>query len=381
MKQKSVLKSLMALVIVLTMCFTLFSFGSSAVSLDLRGSIALRALDRETKEPVSGAVFRLYMFAAAYEKDGNINYIYTEEFKDNGMDMGNFSDAYLPIHLMAYAQLKGIAYIEKATDSTGKVQFTDLPCGAYLVVPAGVKDGYLNPSPFIVTVPMMDSEKREWVYHIDASPKIEADKDGSTEKTYISVKKQWQGTGKHPDSITVTLLKDGVAVETVILSAVNNWYHRWDNLEKKHAWSVVESIVPDGYKVSYDFSQMSVVITNTDEDDEDETTTNPDDTTKPSDYTNPDDTTSPDDTTGPDDTTSPDDITNPGDTTTTQTTTNPTGTTKPTGTTESTTKPEELIDTGQLNWPVPVFSVAGLLLFSIGWAMLNLGKKEEEDIA
>ena len=222
---------------------------------------------------------------------------------------------------------------------------------------------------------MLDSEKNQWVYHIDASPKIEADKDGSTEKTYISVKKQWQGTGKHPDSITVTLIKDGVVVESVILSAANNWYHRWDDLEKKHAWSVVESMVPEGYKVSYNFSQMSVIITNTDEDDEDETTTNPDDTTTPSDSTSPDDTTS------SDDTTSPDDTTNPGDTTTTPTTAKPTGTTKPTGPTESTTKPEELIDTGQLNWPVPVFSVAGLLLFSIGWAMLNLGKREEEEKA
>ena len=47
-------------------------------------------------------------------------------------------------------------------------------------------------------------------------------------------------------------------------------------------------------------------------------------------------------------------------------------------TTESTTKPEELIKTGQLNWPVPIFTIVGLLLFSTGWAMLNLGKKEEE---
>ena len=46
--------------------------------------------------------------------------------------------------------------------------------------------------------------------------------------------------------------------------------------------------------------------------------------------------------------------------------------------TESTTKKEELIHTGQLNWPVPVFSIAGLLLFSIGWAILNWDKKDEE---
>ena len=49
-------------------------------------------------------------------------------------------------------------------------------------------------------------------------------------------------------------------------------------------------------------------------------------------------------------------------------------TTKP----EDTTIPDELIETGQLNWPVPVFAIAGMLLFSIGWAVLNFGKKEIE---
>ena len=57
---------------------------------------------------------------------------------------------------------------------------------------------------------------------------------------------------------------------------------------------------------------------------------------------------------------------------------------KPTNPDEPTTNPskpdddDDLADTGQLNWPIPVFAIAGLLLFSIGWAMLNFGKKESE---
>ena len=34
-----------------------------------------------------------------------------------------------------------------------------------------------------------------------------------------------------------------------------------------------------------------------------------------------------------------------------------------------------LIQTGQLNWPVPVLAVSGILLFSLGWAMVNLRDK------
>ena len=91
---------------------------------------------------------------------------------------------------------------------------------------------------------------------------------------------------------------------------------------------MVESEIPDGFKVSYESSSNSVKIINT--------------------GASVTGTTSPDEkpvTTHPD---------------------------------EPTTEPDELIDTGQFNWPVPVFSIAGLLLFSIGWAMLHIGKKDEE---
>lgn len=363
----NIAKKAIAMLIISSMCFTLFSFGTAAVSLEERGSISLTALDKETKEPISGATFRIYKIASAYEKDGSIYYIYTDEFKNCGMNMGNFDDAYLPVHLMIHATVNAVAFHEKSTDKNGKVVFDNLQCGAYLIVPVQMEDGYLNPSPFIVTVPMRDSVKNEWIYNIDASPKIEADKDTSDEKTYISVKKLWESTEKTPDSIKVSLIKDGEIIDSIILNAANNWYHRWDDLDKNHSWCVIETDVPSGYKASYITSQMTVIITNTDDDYEQETTTNPDDTT-----ISDGDTTSPDDTTASDGTTNPDDTTEPTGTT------KPTDTTRPTGTTESTTKPEELIHTGQLNWPVPVFAIAGLLLFSIGWAMLNFGKKDEE---
>lgn len=357
MKYIKTLSRILSLLVISVICLSLFSFSTAAVSLDTRGSISLTTLDKDSKEPISGAVFRVYHIALAYENNESISYIYTDEFKDNGMDMGNFSDAYLPVHLAIYAKTNDISYIEKATDAGGKVVFDNLPCGAYLVVPIETNEGYLNPSPFIVAVPMKDETHNRWIYNIDATPKIESDKDDEDEKIYISVKKQWQTTEKTPESITVSLIKDGVAIDSVILSAKNNWYHRWDNLEKNHLWNVIETDVPKGYTVSYLTSEMTVIITNTSDDFEEETTTSPDETT----------TSATESTTSSDD-----DTTNPSDATT------PTITTKPTGTTESTTKPDELIDTGQLNWPVPVFSIAGLILFSLGWAMLNFGKNDEE---
>lgn len=53
--------------------------------------------------------------------------------------------------------------------------------------------------------------------------------------------------------------------------------------------------------------------------------------------------------------------------------------TEPPATTESTSQkpPQKAPQTGQLNWPVPVLTMSGLLLFAIGWA-LRFGRKKEE---
>ena len=135
------------------------------------------------------------------------------------------------------------------------------------------------------------------------------------------MKKLWENTDEIPESVTVSLLKDGTVVENYVLNAGNNWHHKWEKLDKNHSWNVVETDVPEGYNASYKSSQMSVTITNRKK-------------------------------------------------------TPPT----PTEPEEGTTKPEELIQTGQLNWPVPIFSIAGLLLFSVGWMLLNFGNKDEEAV-
>ena len=337
---KTAKRALFALIISV-LCLALFCFGASAVSLDEKGSISLTATDRESKEPVKDAVFRIYFIATAEMSGDLISYTYTEGFKNNGIAMGSFSDSSLPVHLATYATLNKLDYAEKSTDSNGNVLFGSLSCGAYLIVPADTPDGYLNPSPFLVSIPMRDETSGDYVFDISASPKIEAEKPEGGEKTYLSVKKQWNSTGDIPDSIKVCLVRDCIVIEAVELNNENNWYYRWDELDKQHSWFVIEAEVPEGYEASYDASQNSVVIINTSDDFEDETYQPEYPTSYPPD--------------------SPEHTTTVGEP-------------------ENTTTPDELIDTGQLNWPVPVFAIAGLILFSIGWAIVNFSKKDEDTV-
>lgn len=359
MKKKKLLMCMVAFVISITLGVYAFSPAASAI-VSKNGSISLHIADSESGDPLPGTVFRLYFFAAAYEKGDGVGYEYVIPYENCDMNMGDLQDAYLPVHLAHFALTNGLPYVEKISDENGYIVFDNLQPGVYLILATEIVENYFLPSPFVINIPVYNDAEKNWEYDINATPKMQfIGFDNMTQVTYLSVKKLWDTDEKTPESITVTLLRDLQEVEKVELSAENNWYYRWDGLGMQHVWNVVEAEVPDGYVVSYDFSSNTVIITNTKKSPVDETTQP--DVTAPSDES----TTAPTESTEP---SLPD-----------ESTTKPTEE-RPTSPDESTTRPDELIHTGQLNWPVPVFSIAGLLIFSIGWAMLNLGKKDEEAV-
>ncbi len=325
MKKKKLAECIVALIMIFTLYVFTFSPAVSAV-INKNGSITLHIADSATGKVIENASFRLYFFAAAYEKGNGVDFDYVVPYDDCNMDMDNLQDAYLPIHLTHFALTHNLPFTIKSSDKNGSIVFDNLVPGVYLIVPMGDIPDYFMPSPFVINIPVYSKENKHWVYDINATPKMQIyETEGTDRTTYISVKKLWETEGKHPESVTVSLLCDFREVEKVTLNESNSWRYRWDNLSSKHSWSVVESEIPDGYKVSYETSANTVTIINKNK--------SPAETTAPSES-------------------------RPSE--------------------EPTTKPEELIDTGQLNWPVPVFSITGLILFSIGWAILNLGKNDEE---
>jgi len=83
----------------------------------------------------------------------------------------------------------------------------------------------------------------------------------------VSVRKIWYGADvEHPDSVKVTLYRDGEAYDTVTLYASNNWSYTWENLTDEFDWAVDEPSVPSGYNKIVRRSGYSFTITNTHED-------------------------------------------------------------------------------------------------------------------
>lgn len=85
-----------------------------------------------------------------------------------------------------------------------------------------------------------------------------------TEPGTLQVKKVWKDDGKaRPGSVRVELLRDGKVYRTVKLSKANKWTYTWKDLDSQYSWSAVESSVPSGYEVSYKAKGDQIVITNT----------------------------------------------------------------------------------------------------------------------
>ena len=152
-----------------------------------------------------------------------------------------------------------------------------------------------------------------WYYKVDATPKADI-----IRLMDLTVKKRWNDTGENrPDSVTIQLLLDGAVMGSVKLNASNDWEYTWTDITKSDKWSVREINVPKSYTPTYKQNENVYTVTNTAEIDS---------------------------------------VSADGDTK---------------------NHTDKLVQTGQLNWPVPVLACAGLALFVTGW-FLVFSKKEND---
>ena len=82
----------------------------------------------------------------------------------------------------------------------------------------------------------------------------------------ITVNKLWKNdkeAGKRPETITVTLYKDGVKYDSKTISEKDKWTCTWKNLPSQYKWTVDESNLPAGYTKSITQKGNTFTITNT----------------------------------------------------------------------------------------------------------------------
>ena len=251
-----------------------------------------------------------------------------------------------------------VAVVNKGADNeTGQVVFdkdsagNELKPGVYLVIPAGITDGRYTyiPESYLVSLPNLDNDGN-WDYSVAIQDKFERDYDppGSGGTTINrNVLKVWEdgGSEDRPVSVTVRLLRDGEVYDEVELSEDNDWRYSWTGLSRDYEWTLVEVDVPGDYTVEIDRQGNTFVVTNTAA----EEIEDPDTPLDPG--------------PGPDDPGDPTDPTDPG---------------------TDIPDPDVPLDpglpqTGALWLPVQILTIAGILLFSLGWMDMKRQKRERHE--
>lgn len=221
------------------------------------------------------------------------------------------------------------------SDKYGLAAIEDLEKGVYVLSGAEYTLDYkkYTPIPAILEI----TGKEEDTIEIASKLTVVELPKPEPHKIAYSVEKVWVGDENsiklRSDKVVIEIYCDGEKVEEVTLDESNKWTYEWE-AEEGHEWNVLEKDVPENYKVLYTVKDTDYKVNNTLS-----TTITP--TPTPS----------------PEGTPSP--------------TPSPEGTPTPTP-----TVPGKLPQSGQLNWPIPVLALAGLILIGIGVALAQKAKKD-----
>ena len=153
------------------------------------------------------------------------------------------------------------------TDDNGQVCFDGLKPGLYLTSDARASQGDLAYSfdSALIALPGLDAEGH-WQYQISVTAKPEvippSDPDASIPFTVLKLWKGDEGRKDRPLNIEVEILRDGIIVETVILSEANHWSYAWNAKDDGAKWSVVERKIPSGYSMTLEKRNTTFMLTN-----------------------------------------------------------------------------------------------------------------------
>lgn len=258
-------KVIVSLILVIILFFTSVPTVSAAEDLfdfDKKGSLTITLTDKEAQSPVSDVTFILYKVADISGDGGYLSYRLAEDFEESGADLEDINADGLAQFLADYASENSIQGETRTSDSSGVVHYQELAVGLYLAKQSGGTRQYSSVAPFLVSIPYTNSDGTQWIYDVEAGPKVEM----MPQHLEMTVKKIWNDANAQgrPSSVTVQLCKGDLAVETVTLNDSNSWSYTWSNLESRTDWSIQEVDVPKGYTASYSISGNVTMITNTD---------------------------------------------------------------------------------------------------------------------
>jgi len=79
----------------------------------------------------------------------------------------------------------------------------------------------------------------------------------------LTVHKVWEDNNdpSRPEAVTVRLMREGEVYEEVVLNEENQWTYTWDELDDRYDWNI-EEVVPEGYEVTYNLEDNTMFVIN-----------------------------------------------------------------------------------------------------------------------
>lgn len=164
-------------IVILMLCVMLCvsAFAQDTIEMDAMGSISLTLSIGD--QPVPGGEVTLYHVGEVYLSDEAYGFRYFGEFVGCRYPLtGDLLSEQLAYNIWDYALENDIEGINGTVDDQGKVTFTNLPVGLYLMCQKEslTENGYLPMNPFLISVPSNDPEAG-LVYDVVADPKCTID--------------------------------------------------------------------------------------------------------------------------------------------------------------------------------------------------------------
>ena len=120
-------------------------------------------------DPVPGGSLTLIRVADVVSEDGDYLFAYTADFAECPIPVTELDSADLPRELAEIAKEKPVAGVTQTIDELGRVVFTDLELGLYLLIQEEAAPGFKKVNAFLVSVPM--NEGGHYIYNVDTAPK------------------------------------------------------------------------------------------------------------------------------------------------------------------------------------------------------------------
>lgn len=163
--------SILALLLLLS-CLPVAAFAHAVPEEGRMGSITVTM--RIGNRSVPGGTLTLYRVGAINEYDGDYSFLPTGAFTGWGTGFEDIQSHELAEELSDYVRAHKLSGTTKKIGTNGKVTFSDLELGLYLLVQNQAADGYYKVKPFLVSVPYL--EDGTYIYDVDATTKTELEK-------------------------------------------------------------------------------------------------------------------------------------------------------------------------------------------------------------